>query len=78
MLAELMLSSWETIARRSWMIADGSCSLDEYQRMVGEKLTAAQSSALALMIPGDDPLSAAIAPWHRRARSNALRLRRKK
>jgi hypothetical protein len=75
MMAELMLSSWETIAWRSLMIAQGSCSPAEYQRMVVEKMQAAQHSGLALSSQGD--MIAALRPWHRRAKANAKRLRKK-
>jgi len=77
MMAELTWASLETVARRTWMMADGSCSMAEYQRMVLEKARAAQRSALALMVPGVT-LAAAMAPWHGRAVANARRLRRKK
>jgi len=77
MIAELTWASWETMARRTWMMADGSCSMAEYQRMVLEKTRAAQRSAMALMLPGVT-LAAAMAPWHGRAVANARRLRRKK
>lgn len=75
MMAELMFSSWETIAWRTLMIAQGSCSPDEYQRMVFEKMEAAQDSGLALSFQGD--MVAALRPWHRSATANARRLRRK-
>ena len=77
LLAELSLASWETVLRRTAMMADGSCSAAEYQRMVLEKAEAAQRSMLALMFPGSKGWHAAIAPWHRRARANARRLRRR-
>jgi len=77
MMAELTLASWETMARRAWMMADGSCSMAEYQRMVLEKTRAAQRSALAMMLPGVT-LAAAMAPWHGPAVANARRLRKKK
>jgi hypothetical protein len=77
MVAELTWASWETMARRAWMMADGSCTTAEYQRMVLEKTGAAQRSALALMLPGVT-LAAAMAPWHGRAVANARRLRKKK
>jgi hypothetical protein len=77
LLAEMTLASWETIARRSLMIAAGSCSTAEYRRMVREKAMAMQRSGLALMRPGRDRISAAVAPWHRAARANAKRLRRR-
>ncbi len=77
LLAEMTLASWETIARRSLMIALGTCSPAEYRRMVTEKAMAMQRSAFALMLPARrDPAAAAIAPWHRAARANARRLRK--
>jgi hypothetical protein len=74
MMAELMMASWETMALRSLMIAQGTCSLAEYQRMATEKATALQQSALAV-ISGHGEM-AALAPWHRHATANAKRLRR--
>ncbi|HZB91973.1 MAG TPA: hypothetical protein VE397_11055 [Stellaceae bacterium] len=63
---------------RSSMMAAGSCSPAEYQRMVLEKIEAAQRSALALMRPWwAAGVGAALAPWHRKARANARRLRRR-
>jgi hypothetical protein len=77
MMTELMFSSWETIVRRAWMMAQGNCSLSEYQRMMLEKPRAAHGSWLAMTLPGwKGDLTAAIAPWHRRASSNARRLRK--
>jgi hypothetical protein len=76
LLAEMTLASWETIARRSLMIAAGTCSTAEYQRMVAEKAMAMQRSSLALMRPSAGRVSAALAPWHRAARANAKRLRK--
>jgi hypothetical protein len=77
LLAEMTFASWETIARRSLMIAAGSCSPAEYRRMVTEKAIAIQRSGLALMRPRGGRLSAAVAPWHRTARANAKRLRKR-
>lgn len=79
MVADLMLSSWETIVRRSLMIAQGSCSPAEYRRMVREKAQAAYLSGLALAKKrtGSGALIAALAPWQRRAAANARRLRKK-
>jgi hypothetical protein len=74
MMAELMFSSWETIAWRTLMIAQGNCSPAEYQRMVTEKMEAVQSSSLALSSQGD--MVAALRPWHRSATANARRLRK--
>jgi hypothetical protein len=77
MMAELTWASWETVARRAWMMADGSCSAAEYQRMVLEKTRAARRSALVMMLRGGG-LTAALAPWHGPAVANARRLRIKK
>ncbi len=78
LMAELAFASWETVLRRTAMMAAGNCSLAEYQRMVLEKAEAAQRSALAMMtLSGQRGLRAAVAPWHRRARANAKRLRRR-
>ncbi len=76
MMAELMMASWETIARRSLMMVQGACSPAEYQRMAMEKAAAFQLSALAVLTGRGE--KAALAPWHRRATLNARRLRRKR
>jgi hypothetical protein len=76
MVAELMMASWETIARRSVMMAKGTCSPAEYRRMAMEKAAAMQLSALAVM--GGRGKRQALAPWHKRATANAKRLRRGK
>jgi hypothetical protein len=74
-MAELFTASWETMARRSSMIAKGVCTPAEYQRMVIEKAAALQQSAIAVMTGRGN--KAALAPWHKRATANARRLRRK-
>ncbi len=78
MMAELALASWETIARRTYMMVGGSCAPAEYRRMVLEKTQAAQRSAMMLMTGGAHDLAAALEPWHRRATANARRLRRRR
>jgi hypothetical protein len=75
MMAELAMASWETIARRTAMIARGTLSPAEYQRMVIEKVAALQQSTLAMMTGRGK--QAAVRPWHKRATANARRLRRK-
>jgi hypothetical protein len=75
MMAELAMASWETIARRSAMIARGTCTPAEYQRMVMEKAAALQQSAIAAMTGRGK--KASLDPWHKRATANARRLRRK-
>lgn len=75
MMARLTTASWETIFHRSLMMAQGTCSAVEYQRMAMEKAAAAQSAMLALMTGGTP--TAVMAPYVTRARANARRLRRK-
>jgi hypothetical protein len=75
--ADLMLCSWETIARRSWMMMSGSCSAAEYQRMMVEKATAARRSATIMLASRHQADPAAILrPWHSGAAANVKRLRR--
>jgi hypothetical protein len=76
MMAELAMASWETIARRTAMIAQGGLAPAEYQRMVMEKAAALQQSAMAIMTGRGK--KAALAPWHKRATANTRRLRRKR
>jgi hypothetical protein len=74
---QLALSSWKVIARRSLMMAQNRCSSAEYQRMVIEKMAAAQRSAATFLASGGRAGPAALlAPWHSRVRANAKRLRR--
>jgi hypothetical protein len=75
MMTQLTLASWETIYRRTLMMAQGTCSAAEYQRMVMEKAAAVQASTFALMTGRGN--AAAIAPYLVRSRANAKRLRRK-
>ena len=49
MMARLTAASLETIFHRTNMMAKGTCSPAEYQRMVAEKAIAAQRSMVALM-----------------------------
>jgi hypothetical protein len=78
MIGDMTLSSLETIARRTWMMAQGRCSTAEYRRMVLEKARAAHCSASALVTSrGKDRALAVLAPWHSRAKANARRLRKK-
>lgn len=73
--SELALASWETIVHRTMMIMSGTCSMDEYQRMVTEKSEAMQHSTLALITGGSE--RAVLAPFHAKAQANAKRLRPK-
>jgi hypothetical protein len=75
MMTQLTLSSWETIYHRSLMMAQGTLSVAEYQRMFMEKAAAVQASTLALM--SGQGHAAAVAPYLVRSRANARRLRRK-
>jgi hypothetical protein len=74
MLAELTVSSWETIWLRSLMMAQGTCSAAEYQRMTAEKLAATTASMTALTLGRSH--AAVLAPFVTRSRANARRLRR--
>lgn len=75
MFAELAMTSWETIFRRSLPMARGTCSPAEYRRMVSEKIVAMQRATAALAT-GRGP-AASLAPFVKRTRANARRLRRK-
>ena len=78
MMVELTLASWETIGRRSLMMARGTCSPAEYARMVQEKAAAFGQSAALLARSRKAPSAASLmAPWHAKATANAKRLRRK-
>lgn len=76
-MMELSLASWETIARRTMMMACGTCSPAEYRRMVQEKSDAIRRTALLLSGPRWPSPAALIKPWHAKATANARRLRRK-
>jgi hypothetical protein len=70
----LALTSTETIARRWWMMATGSCSPSEYELMVSEKLKA--SLEMGAIMAGKRPtMRKLMAPWSRGARRNVRRLR---
>ena len=75
MMGNLAMASWETIFHRTRMMVDGSCTVAEYQKMVAEKVAAAQMSTFALMTGRGQ--EAVIAPYLRTARVNARRLRSK-
>ena len=78
MFAELALASWETIARRTLMMAQGTCTPAEYARMVIEKAAAGQSTALALSRKRTrHNLRSVLGPWHRGATANVKRLRKR-
>lgn len=73
MMTDLSIASWETIMHRTRMMADGSCTVGEYQRMGTEKLVAMQTAALA-MATGQGH-EAVMQPFLSEARANARRLR---
>jgi len=75
MMAELAWASWETIARRTLMMAQSSCSAAEYRRMVHEKAAAAVETG-RLLSPKSASAEALLKPWHSRATANAKHLRR--
>lgn len=75
--AELALASWETIARRSTMIAAGTCTPVEYSRMVSEKLLALHRTSQVFMAGafGASAADEVLRHWHRPATANSRRLR---
>jgi hypothetical protein len=77
MLADLATASWETIVHRTLMIAQNTCPLAEYQRMVAEKVEAYAMSMEQLLNGGWTSPAALLAPWHSCAQANAKRLRMK-
>jgi hypothetical protein len=74
LMTRLTMASWETIFRRTLMMATGNCSPAEYQRMAAEKLQAAQQSMVALATGRGQ--AAALAPYVARTRANVRRLRK--
>lgn len=74
LMTRLTLASWETIFRRTMMMAQGNCSAAEYRRMTDEKLAAAQQSMVALASGRGQ--AAALAPYVARTRANVRRLRK--
>ena len=74
MTTEMMSSSFETMARRSWMLAQGKCSPTECARMVLEKQQALALSGFALLMGAS--ATSILAPFHRGVTANAKRLRR--
>jgi len=74
MMTRLYLASWETIMHRTRMMADGSCTMAEYQRMTTEKMAAMQAATATMMTGGSQ--AAIMAPFVTKARANAKRLAR--
>jgi hypothetical protein len=76
MISQLAATSWETIVRRTLMMAQGTCSPAEYQRMSSEKVEAAKRAMTALSMGKGQ--AAVLAPFVSRTRANVARLRRGK
>lgn len=77
-MTELMLASWETIARRTLLMIQNDCSPEEYRRMVNEKVQAAARSGSRLVSSaGRASLASLLSPWRARAVANVRRLRKK-
>jgi hypothetical protein len=74
LMTRLTFAAWETVMRRTMMMALGTCPADEYQRMGEEKAEAMLESMTAVLAGGGH--EAALAPFVTRARANARRLRR--
>jgi len=69
MMTELMLASWETIARRTLLMAQNTCSPAEYRRMIAEKTEAAAASGLKFISSGGRAsMMSVMAPWRSRQR----------
>jgi hypothetical protein len=77
MMAELAWASWETIARRSLMMAQNTCSIAEYNRMVSEKAAATLEISRVLASLDAASAEALLRPLHSRATANAKRLRKR-
>jgi hypothetical protein len=78
MMTDLIMASWETIARRTLLVMQNKCSPAEYQRMVREKaLAAATSGRRMISSAGMASMASTLAPWYYRAVANAKRLRKK-
>lgn len=75
MMAKLAWASWETIMRRTFMIAQSTCSAAEYQCMLDEKTAATLETSGLLLSPVATSAEALLTPWHSRAVANARRLR---
>ncbi len=73
MWTELAVASWETVWRRTALMASGTCTSAEYEQMLREKMNAVHLSSVALISgrQAEDVLR----PFHVRATANARRLR---
>jgi hypothetical protein len=75
MAAELMMASWESIARRSLMMLSGhmlSRGIPAHGNGKGRS-----DAAFGFGYDAGRGKRQALAPWHKRATANAKRLRRK-
>jgi hypothetical protein len=78
MMTELMLASWETIARRTLLMIENDRPPGEYRRMVKEKAEAAARSASSFAFSGGGAsLASLLSPWRARAVANARQLRKR-
>lgn len=73
MMAQLAFASWETVGYRLMLMAQGACTVSEYQLMASEKVEALQLSMLAMLTGGSH--EAVVEPYLQRAQNNASRLR---
>jgi hypothetical protein len=78
LLTGLGAASLQTIALRSAMMASGTCSAAEYQRMVREKMMAAMQTSLRMCAWPPASPAALLVPWHSKAKANARRLSRRR
>jgi hypothetical protein len=73
MMTQLAFASWETIGYRIMLMAQGACTMSEYQLMASEKTEALQLSILALLTGCSQ--EEMVKPYLQRAQNNASRLR---
>jgi hypothetical protein len=73
MMTELAMASWETIWHRTALMANGTCTLAEYESMLSEKM-GAMTQASAALFAGKEPADV-LRPFHNKATANAKRLR---
>ena len=76
LLFQMTMNSAEIIARRWQMMASGTCSPAEYQRMFLEKIKATQQTSAA-MFSLNPTVMILLRPWHVGARRNVKRLRKR-
>ena len=79
MMTDLALTSWETITRRSLLMAQNRCSPLEYHRMLTEKAMAVMETGFRLASAGGNaPLTSLLTPWLKRSKANSKRLRKRR